>query len=411
MEMYVSKYCYKELQSFLRLRVLLVIVLAVSAFALVSARQAGASSNETCGTAGSLTGCVSSWSNGLVVSYTGDVAGEASQGVSWINKTGTINDGKTIYCEGPNYSVFIPLPADQYTGSASLITPTVSGPNQSFTFNLQVGGSNTTPAPQTSCAVAPPPSQNGTVTFPTVNIASNPNGSGYWLVDSRGDVEAFNGATWHGDLSGTNLVKPIVGITATADGGGYWLDASDGGIFAFGDAQFYGSMGGKPLNKPMVSMAATADGGGYWLVASDGGIFAFGDAQFYGSTGSIHLNQPVVGIAVDFHTGGYWMVASDGGIFAFNAPFLGSTGSIHLSQPIIDMEADPNGSGYRFVASDGGIFCYGLPYEGSLPGNNVHVTDVSGMAPSGTDGYWVVQSTSFVTAFGSATNGSIHLGR
>ncbi|MGD0392188.1 MAG: hypothetical protein ABSC41_06050, partial [Acidimicrobiales bacterium] len=60
-------------------------------------------------------------------------------------------------------------------------------------------------------------------------------------------------------------------------GSGYWMVASDGGIFSFGDAQFYGSTGSLTLNRPVVGMAAAPDGEGYWLVASDGGIFSFGD--------------------------------------------------------------------------------------------------------------------------------------
>ena len=40
-------------------------------------------------------------------------------------------------------------------------------------------------------------------------------------------------------------------------GSGYWLVASDGGIFSFGDARFAGSTGAIRLNQPIVAMAAT----------------------------------------------------------------------------------------------------------------------------------------------------------
>ena len=96
--------------------------------------------------------------------------------------------------------------------------------------------------------------------------------------------------------AGVVLNSPIVDVASTPDGHGYWEDAADGGIFSFGDAQFYGSTGSLTLNRPIVGMAATPDGRGYWEVAADGGVFAFGDAQFHGSTGSLPLASPVVGL-------------------------------------------------------------------------------------------------------------------
>ncbi|HEY6625254.1 MAG TPA: hypothetical protein VIX85_15555 [Acidimicrobiales bacterium] len=56
---------------------------------------------------------------------------------------------------------------------------------------------------------------------------------------------------------------PVVGMSSTPNGKGYWLAASDGEVFSFGDASFYGSMAGHPLNRPVVGMAVTPDGGGY----------------------------------------------------------------------------------------------------------------------------------------------------
>ena len=137
----------------------------------------------------------------------------------------------------------------------------------------------------------------------------------------------------------------VVDIASTPDGGGYWLLADDGGVFSSGDAAFFGSMGARHLNRPMVGMAATPDGRGYWLVASDGGIFSFGDARFYGSTASLALNRPVVGMAATPDGRGYWLVASDGGIFSFgDASFLGS-GLTNDVAPAVAVVA--SGHGYR----------------------------------------------------------------
>jgi hypothetical protein len=163
-----------------------------------------------------------------------------------------------------------------------------------------------------------------------VGISARPDGQGYWIAASYGDVLPFGNAAGLGAPTSTALNQPLVGVARTATGNGYWLVASDGGLFNYGDAHFLGSMGATPLNQPVVGMAATHDGGGYWMVASDGGVFAFGDAHFLGSMGDKRLNQPIVGMAATPDGGGYWMVASDGGIFAFgDAPFLGS-GSGHI---------------------------------------------------------------------------------
>ncbi len=246
----------------------------------------------------------------------------------------------------------------------------------------------------------------GTLTS-AVGMAPNPAGSGYWIVDARGDVGAFGAAANYGSMTGIPLNAPITHIVSTPDGLGYWLVAADGGTFSFGDAQFYGSMGGKHLNAPVVDIAPTKDGRGYWLVASDGGVFAFGDAQFYGSMGSTRLNKPVVGIVADNATGGYWEVATDGGIFSFNAPFYGSTGNIHLNQPVNGMASTADDGGYLFVASDGGIFAYGdARFFGSMGGTKL-AAPIVGMASDGaTGGYWLVGADGGIFAFNAPFFGS-----
>jgi len=77
-----------------------------------------------------------------------------------------------------------------------------------------------------------------------------------------------------------------------ASGSGYYEVDTAGDVAAFAGPRCFGAMSGTPLNEPIVGMATVASGLGYWLVARDGGIFAFGDARFHGSSGGIHLNQP-----------------------------------------------------------------------------------------------------------------------
>jgi len=209
----------------------------------------------------------------------------------------------------------------------------------------------------------------GPISGPVVAVAATPDGGGYWLADADGGVFAFGDAAFRGSMGGTPLAAPVVGLAATPDGGGYWLVASDGGVFAFGDAGFFGSAGAIKLNRPIVAMAATPDGRGYWLVASDGGVFTYGDAPFLGSMGVAPLRSPVVSLAADPATGGYWMAASDGGVFSFGAPFLGSAADMALSRPVVGMAATPDGRGYWLVASDGGVFTYGdARFSGSPAG-------------------------------------------
>jgi hypothetical protein len=254
-------------------------------------------------------------------------------------------------------------------------------------------------------AVPPGPTPATTAPRPIVAapVASN---QGFWLLGRDGGVFSFGTAHFYGSVGNIPLGRQIVAMAAKPDSSGYWFVDSTGEVYVY-KAPFWGSMAGVPLTKPIVGMAATPSGNGYWLVASDGGIFSFGDARFFGSTGSIHLNKPIVGMAATPSGNGYWLVASDGGIFAFgDAPFYGSTGSITLNQPIVGMAATPTGRGYWFVASDGGIFAFGdAPFLGSAVSDEI--TPIVGMAPTKTPyGYRVVRADGSVLPFGNAAAGS-----
>jgi len=249
-------------------------------------------------------------------------------------------------------------------------------------FQTLPGASSPTPGPvQTSCLSTLP---SGSV----VGGAALDDGTGYYEVDSAGDVAAFGSAACYGSLTGKAINKPIVGMAVDRQTGGYWLVAADGGVFSF-NAPFHGSTGAIKLNKPIVGVTATLNGTGYWLVASDGGVFSF-NAPFHGSTGSIKLNQPVVGIGLDRATGGYWLVASDGGVFSFDAPFHGSAGNIKLNQPVVGIAPVSDGSGYRLIASDGGVFDYGAPFFGSAGNIKLNKPVIGGFNNNSYDGYWLV---------------------
>ncbi len=322
-----------------------------------------------------------------------------------ITATAPVTISSVTSTTGPfSVDATLPLPDDLTTGQSATVVVTF-GPTTLGTatgeLTVTTAGAGAVQVGLSANGVSPP------VSPPIVGMASTPTGSGYWIADSRGDVQVHGDAAFYGSIGDATLNAPINHIVATPDGKGYWLVAGDGGTFGFGSAAFYGSMGGRPLNAPVVDLAPTPDGKGYWLVATDGGIFAFGDAAFHGSMGGRPLNRPVVGMAGDGVTGGYWLVATDGGIFAFDAPFYGSTGSLVLNQPVNGMAAAAGGAGYWFVASDGGVFAFGgAAFQGSAGGIPL-VAPVVGMAADlATGGYWLVASDGGIFSYGAPFLGS-----
>jgi hypothetical protein len=241
-----------------------------------------------------------------------------------------------------------------------------------------------------------------------VGIAGTPDGGGYWLADSLGEVISNGDATFLGSMQNQPLNSPIAHIVAAPElaksaNQGYWLVAADGGVFAFGDAHFYGSMGGQHLNAPIVGLSPTGDGRGYWLVGADGGVFAFGDAVFRGSMAGLRLNKPIVGIG-GCANDGYWEVASDGGVFAIGVPFLGSASGLALTLPVNGIVVNSSCSGYWLAAFDGGVFTFGYAgFFGSLAGQPLSAPIVGIATDLTTAGYWLVGSDGVVHGFNAST--------
>ncbi len=344
----------------------------------------------------------------------GNVSANAtSQTTVQLNWTGSSETGGKIQSYQINRNGAL---LDSVAAPSNSYTDVTAQPGASYSYSVTavdgIGGVST-PAGSNAVTMPGSPPNPGLPFTPcmgklpagsVVGSAALPNGSGYYEVDSAGDVANF-GAPCEGAMTGTPLNRPIVGMAVDPATGGYWLVASDGGIFSF-NAPFFGSTGNIVLNKPIVGMASTPSGGGYWMVASDGGVFTFGNNQFYGSTGNLVLNKPVVGMGADPATGGYWLVASDGGIFSFNAPFYGSTGAIRLNQPVVAMIAAPNGSGYRLVAADGGVFCFNQPFLGSTGNIRLNRPVINGLNDNATGGYWLTASDGGVFSFNAPFYGS-----
>jgi len=88
-----------------------------------------------------------------------------------------------------------------------------------------------------------------------------------------------------------------VAIASDPAGTGYWLVSSTGGVFSFG-AKFEGSFGKHPPTSPVVGAVATPDGLGYWVLESDGAIRSFGDARYVGDAVGATVVGRLIAIAV-----------------------------------------------------------------------------------------------------------------
>jgi hypothetical protein len=242
-----------------------------------------------------------------------------------------------------------------------------------FSFGAPFFGSGSA-AGQIACGFSPQPPSTLNGALGCVEIASDPDGQGYWLLNGYRSATPFGGAGLSAPscTSLNGATGAWSGMAVAQEGHGFWLVSSNGGVMGCGSMPVPpGGTQDLTLVAPIVGMAATPDRGGYWLVAADGGIFSFGDAVYYGSIGAKTLNAPIVGMAANTDGKGYWLVAADGGIFAFgDAPFEGSTGGIHLKAPIVGMAVNPTGPGYWLAGADGGVFALGgAPYRGSMAGN------------------------------------------
>ena len=83
---------------------------------------------------------------------------------------------------------------------------------------------------------------------------------------------------------------------ATPDGKGYWVLLSDGEVFAYGNAANLGSPPSGDFNgfDPANAIFATSDGGGYWVSSAAGAVYNFGDAPNDGGMAGTHLNGSII---------------------------------------------------------------------------------------------------------------------
>ena len=234
-------------------------------------------------------------------------------------------------------------------------------------------------------------------------LASNPAGTGWWILQSSGNVKGYGTAKSYGGYTAGKGKNVPVAIAATPDGKGYWLVAANGTIHTFGDAKSYGSPSNVKLATPIVGITSTPDGKGYWLVAAGGGVFNYGDAHFYGTPSKLKLATPIVGITSTPDGKGYWLVAAGGGVFNYgDAHFYGPPSKLKLATPIVGITSTPDGKGYWLVAAGGGVFNYGDAHPYGSDGGKKVTKAIVGLIPSASGtSYDLVNTAGAATHFPS----------
>ena len=83
---------------------------------------------------------------------------------------------------------------------------------------------------------------------------------------------------------------------ATPDGKGYWILLSDGEVFPYGDAANLGAPSSANFNglDAATAIFATSDGAGYWVSSALGAVFNYGDAPNDGGMSGTHLNGSII---------------------------------------------------------------------------------------------------------------------
>jgi hypothetical protein len=232
---------------------------------------------------------------------------------------------------------------------------------------------------------------------PVTGFAPTPDGHGYWMVTSDGGIFTFGDAQFYGSLPGINITpngariaqsetlfayvaSSQLFIQATPDGGGYWVADSSGNVYCFGDARYFGTLSeelgsandrsanatasahdlekGYPTTVPITAFVATPDGGGYMMAGTNGNVYTFGDAYSHGSLSSAGIDVPPVTIT------GYTRPSS----VDVNIPL----------STIGDLIRTPDGDGYWMASLNGGVFSFGdAQFYGSVPGVHATIRTVS----------------------------------
>ncbi len=110
------------------------------------------------------------------------------------------------------------------------------------------------------------------------------------------------GAPWFGSEGGKPLPAPVVGIAAEPNGEGYLLVTSQGNVYTFGQAPSYGSPAASVvhLSSPVTGIAtqqptsALQQPTGYYVVCANGDVYNYG-VFLPGSPNGLPLPAPIDG--------------------------------------------------------------------------------------------------------------------
>ncbi|MBX5468020.1 MAG: cell wall-binding repeat-containing protein [Firmicutes bacterium] len=184
---------------------------------------------------------------------------------------------------------------------------------------------------------------------PAVAIAATPDGMGYWVLESSGQLLAYGDAL---PLSPQGTVPaPAVGLAVEPNGQGGWILSQNGTVTPVGQAPALGNAPG-----PAVAIAAAPNGQGYWVLEQNGTVVGFGSAEGGGEAGP----NPVA-LAAD-PQGGLWVLNADGSVVGLDgAPTFGNlTAAVSAAslQPAAIAPA-PDGQGYYILTAQGYLYGFG----------------------------------------------------
>lgn len=151
---------------------------------------------------------------------------------------------------------------------------------------------------------------NGSLTVGAVKgIRANPNplaGSGYWIFDSQGNVDAFGSCNYFGGVSLS--VGTISALIPLPNGNGYWLVTNTGTVYNF-------SVPGISSFTPafqVVSGDPSPDGQGFYMADALGNAYCTGSAKYNGGNTPVAF---VTGLCRTLDGGGYFMVDFSGNVY------------------------------------------------------------------------------------------------
>ena len=233
--------------------------------------------------------------------------------------------------------------------------------------------------------------------------------SGYFLLESDGDIYAFGAArpllrSWDRNAAEdesrsvtiSKILSSAVGgaavvAAASSDRGGLWTLLTDGRILDLGPATPAPGVNAAALTKQVAgrpeapAALARVGSGDLWVFTTAGRVIPqFGRlpstvTRWMDLVLGRDLFGPIISAQPTVDGTGAYAIGSDGGVFTYNSTFLGSVydaiakvhrvpvGAIRPDQPIVGITVDPDGNGYWLVGADGGVFTFDSPFRGSLP--------------------------------------------